>query len=49
MVIAANIIRHRGIYVAPAICFVCSKLLKISFFNSRFQKEILARLPSAYQ
>ena len=49
MVIAGNIIRHRGIYVARAIWFVCTNLLKIPFFNSRFLKEVLARLPSAYQ
>ena len=40
MVIAGNIIRHRGIYVARAIWFVCSKLLKIPFFNSRFLKDV---------
>ena len=33
MVIAGNIIRHRGIYVARAIWFVFSKLLKICFFK----------------
>ena len=41
MVIAGNIIRRRGISVARAIWFVCSKLLKICFFNSRFVKEYL--------
>ena len=39
MVIAGNIIRRRGISVARSIWFVCSKLLKICFFNSRFVKE----------
>ena len=34
MVIAGNIIRRRGISVARVIWFVCSKLLKICFFNS---------------
>ena len=34
MVITGNIIRHKGIYVDRAIWFVCSKLLKISFFFS---------------
>ena len=41
MVIAGNIIRRRGISVARSIWFVCSKLLKICFFNSRFVKEYL--------
>ena len=41
MVIAGNIITRRGISVARAIWFVCSKLLKICFFNSRFVKEHL--------
>ena len=41
IVIAENIIRHRGISVTRAIWFVCSKLLKICFFNSRFVKEYL--------
>ena len=43
MVIARNITRHRGISVARAIaiCFVCSKLLKICFFDSQFVKEYL--------
>ena len=36
MVIAGNIITRRG-----AIWFLCSKLLKICFFNSRFVKEYL--------
>ena len=40
-VIAGNIIRRGGISVARAIWFVCSKLLKICFFNSRFVKEYL--------
>ena len=39
MVIAGNIVTRRGISVARAIWFVCSKLLKIFFFNSRFIKE----------
>ena len=41
MVIAGNIITRRGISVACAIWFVCSKLLKICFFNSRFVNEYL--------
>ena len=41
MVIAGNIIRRRGISVARTIWFVCSNLLKICFFNSRFVKEYL--------
>ena len=41
MVIAGNILTRRGVYVARAIWFVCSKLLKICFFNSRFVKEYL--------
>ena len=41
MVIAGNIMRRRGISVARSIWFVCSKLLKICFFNSRFVKEYL--------
>ena len=41
MVIAGNIVTRRGISVARAIWFVCSKLLKICFFNSRFVKEYL--------
>ena len=41
MVIAGNIITRRGISVACAIWFVCSKLLKICFFNFRFVKEYL--------
>ena len=43
MVIAGKITRHRGISVARAIaiCFVCSKLLKICFFDSQFVKEYL--------
>ena len=41
MVITGNIIRRRGISVARAIRFVCSRLLKICFFNSRFVKEYL--------
>ena len=41
MVIARNIITRRGISVTRAIWFVCSKLLKICFFNSRFVKEYL--------
>ena len=49
MVITGNIIKHRGIYLARAIWFVFNKLLKIPFFNSRFLKEILERLPLAYQ
>ena len=44
MVIAVNIVRHRGIYVARALWFVCSKLLTISFVSSRFLKEILGSL-----
>lgn len=39
MVIDGNIIRHKGISVARTIWFVCSKLLKICFFNPRFVKE----------
>ena len=39
MVIAGNIMRRRGISVARSIWLVCSKLLKIGFFNSRFVKE----------
>ena len=50
MVIAGNIITRRGISVARAIWFVCSKLLKICFFNSRFVKEYLqACKASVYQ
>ena len=41
MVIAGNIITRRGISVARAIWFLCSKLLKICFFNSRFVEEYL--------
>ena len=41
MVIAGNITTRRGISVARAIWFLCSKLLKICFFNSRFVKEYL--------
>ena len=41
MVIAGNIITRRGISVTRAIWFVCSKLLKICLFNSRFVKEYL--------
>ena len=41
MTIAGNIITRRGVYVARAIWFVCSKLLKICFFNSRFVNEYL--------
>ena len=42
MVIAGNIMTRRGIsVVARAIWFLCSKLLKICFFNSRFVKEYL--------
>ena len=41
MVIAWNIIRHRGISVAHAYWVCGSKLLKICFFNSRFVKEYL--------
>ena len=41
MVITGSIIRHRGISVARAIWFVCSKLLKICFLDSRFVKEYL--------
>ena len=41
MVIAGNITTRRGIPVARAISFLCSKLLKICFFNSRFVKEYL--------
>ena len=41
MVIAGNIVRRRGISVARAIWFVCPKLLKICFFNSRFVKKSL--------
>ena len=44
MVIAGNIVTRRGIYVAHAIWFVCSKLIKICFFNSRFVKEYLQGL-----
>ena len=40
-VIARNIMTRRGISVTRAIWFVCSKLLKICFFNSRFVKEYL--------
>ena len=39
MVIAGNVITRRGISVPRAIWFVCSKLLKICFFNVRFVKE----------
>ena len=41
LVIAGNIIRRRGISVVRSIWFVCFKLLKICFFNSRFVKEYL--------
>ena len=41
MVIAGNFIRRRGISVARAIWFVCSKLLKICLLNSRSVKEYL--------
>ena len=41
MVIARNIITRRGISVTRAIWFVCSKSLKICFFNSRFVEEYL--------
>ena len=41
MVIAGNFIRRRGISVARAIWFVCSKLPKICLFNSRSVKEYL--------
>ena len=41
MVIARNIITRRGISVTRAMGFVCSKLLKICLFNSRFVKEYL--------
>ena len=34
-------ITRRGISVVRAIWFVCSKLLKICFFSSRFVKEYL--------
>ena len=44
MVIAGNIITRRGISVACAIWFLCSKLLKIRFFNSRFVNEYLQAL-----
>ena len=41
VLIAGNIIRHRGISAARVIWFVCSKLPKICFFNSRFVNEYL--------
>ena len=49
MTIAGNIITRRGVYVARAIWFVCSKLLKICFFNSRFDLSKNTCKASAYQ
>ena len=41
MVIAGNITTRRGISLARAIWFLCSTLLKICSFNSRYVKEYL--------
>ena len=48
-VVAGNIMRRRGISVARSIWFVCSKLLKICFFNSRFNLSKNTCKASAYQ